>query len=251
MKSTHIRFRHLAIFICFGAYALQATTFTVTRSDVTGPGSLPVTINQANATPGDNVIEFAVTNPIVLVSQLPPITNNVTINGRIDVPTVISGGGTVPIFTFAAGTTNILSNLVLTNGYTTGSGAAIRNAGLLYISGCRITGNQAPNGSGGGMMNAGSAIIADSKLSGNTSEAIYNTGSLNISFSLLSDNSGPNGGGIWNLGTLSINSVTFTNNSASLGFGGAIFSSGTLVLCASTFTSNTVSGSSAQYQNCS
>jgi hypothetical protein len=60
MKSTHLGFRHLASVLCFGAYALQATTFTVTRTNVTGPGSLPVIINQANATPGDNVIEFAV-----------------------------------------------------------------------------------------------------------------------------------------------------------------------------------------------
>src|ERR1035437_10287436 len=141
--------------LCSTAYALQATTFTVTRTNVTGPGSLPVIINQANATPGDNVIEFAVTNPIVLVSPLPPITNNVTINGRIDAPTIISGGGAVPIFTFAARTTNTLSQLVLTNGYTIGSGAAISNAGALYISGCRITGNQAPAASGGGVENLG------------------------------------------------------------------------------------------------
>lgn len=93
MNRTYLSFRHLAGILCFGAYSLQATTFTVTRTNVTGPGSLPVIINQANVTPGDNVIEFAVTNPIVLVAPLPTVTNNVTINGRIDVPTVISGGG--------------------------------------------------------------------------------------------------------------------------------------------------------------
>ena len=60
MKSTHLGFRHPANVLCFSAYALQATTFTVTLTNVTGPGSLPVIINQANATPGDNVIEFAV-----------------------------------------------------------------------------------------------------------------------------------------------------------------------------------------------
>jgi hypothetical protein len=60
MKNTHLGFRHLAIVLCFSAYALQATTFTVTRTNVTGPGSLPVIINQANANPGHNLIELAV-----------------------------------------------------------------------------------------------------------------------------------------------------------------------------------------------
>src|ERR1035437_10258152 len=216
MKSTHLGFRHLASVLCFGAYALQATTFSVTRTNVTGPGSLPVIINQANTTLGDNVIEFAVTDPIVLVSPLPLITNNVTINGRIDVPTIISGGGTVPIFAFAAGTTNILSQLVLTNGYTTGSGAAISNAGLLYISGCRITGNQAPAASGGGIENLGSTTIANSALDGNSSSsggAIHNSGSMIVSFSLIRNNTAGNGAGIANSGTMSITSSTFTNRS--------------------------------------
>jgi hypothetical protein len=60
MKNTHPGFRHLASVLCFGAYALQATTFTVTGTNVTGPGSLPVIINQANANPGHNLIELAV-----------------------------------------------------------------------------------------------------------------------------------------------------------------------------------------------
>src|ERR1035437_1488351 len=188
--------------LCSTAYALQATTFTVTRTNVTGPGSLPVIINQANATPGDNVIEFAVTNPIVLVSPLPPITNNVTINGRIDVPTIISGGGTVPIFTFAAGTTNILSNLVLTNGYSTGNCAAINSAGILYVSGCLLTNNVA-SGSGGAIYNVGVMTLVNTSLAWNRATqggAIYNAGSMTISVSPMSDNGAGNGGAIYNIG---------------------------------------------------
>ena len=245
MKSTHLGFRHLASVLCFGAYALQATTFTVTRTNVTGPGSLPVIISQANTTLGDNVIEFAVTNVIVLVSPLPTVTNNVTINGRIDVPTVISGGGTVPIFTFAAGTTNILSNLVLTNGYTTGSGAAISNAGLLYISGCRITGNRAPAASGGGIGNFGSTTIANSALDGNSSSsggAIHNSGVMSLSLVRIQGNSAGNGGGVVNGGSLSVTDSILSNNVASLGFGGAILNSGSLKLVSSTITGNTATG---------
>ena len=108
----------------------------MTTTNISGPGSLPVAIAEANATPGNNQIEFSVTNTITLGLPLPTITNSVAITGRTDVPTVISGGGTLPLFTFVAGTTNSLSNLVLTNGYTTNSGAAINNAGTLSVSGC-------------------------------------------------------------------------------------------------------------------
>ncbi|MEI6780305.1 MAG: hypothetical protein WCQ21_05220 [Verrucomicrobiota bacterium] len=214
MESTHLGFRHLASVLYFGAYALQATTFSVTRTNAAGPGSLPVIINQANATPGDNVIEFAVTDPIVLVSPLPPITNNVTINGRIGVSTVISGGGTVPIFAFVAGTTNILSQLVLTNGYTTGNGAAISNRGLLYVSGCRITGNRAPAASGGGIENLGSTTIANSVLDGNSSSSggsIHNAGVMSLSLVRIQGNSAGNGGGIANAGNLSIDRTTLAS----------------------------------------
>src|ERR1035437_4640613 len=97
---------------------LHAATFTVTTTNISGPGSLLVIITQANATPGKNVVQFTVTNTITLAFQLPTITNNLTFTGRTNVSTVISGGGTLPLFTFAAGTTNNLSNLVLANGYT-------------------------------------------------------------------------------------------------------------------------------------
>ena len=49
MNRNHFSFRHLAIAILFGASAIQATTLTLTRSSATGPGSLPVIINQAEA----------------------------------------------------------------------------------------------------------------------------------------------------------------------------------------------------------
>lgn len=146
---------------------LQADTFTVTRTNNTGPGSLPVVISQANAAPGDQTIEFAVTGTITLVSPLPTITKNVTINGRVDNPLVISGGGTVPIFTFAAGTTNFFNRLNLANGNTTNDGGAASSAGTLFVTGCQFTNNVAQNGSGGAVSNAGTMTIISSIFSGN------------------------------------------------------------------------------------
>jgi predicted outer membrane repeat protein len=271
MNNTRFGFTYLVSVLCFGAYALQATTFTVTRTNVTGPGSLPVIITQANATPGDNVIDFAVTDPIVLVSPLPPITNNVTVNGRIDVPTVISGGGTVPIFTFAVGTTNILSQLLLVNGYTVGDGAAISNAGTLFVNNCVITNNRSINGgavrnggsmtivgsdiinnqatSGGGGYSSGGLTIANSVFMDNLATngnggGVLNNGVMIVSASCFSGNRAGNGGAICSTGSLSIATLSVSNNQATLGFGGGVFSSGSLNILDTTMSANSATGGS-------
>ena|ERR1035438_4332392 len=175
-----------ALFVGLGlitptTYCLHATTFTVTTTNISGPGSLPVAIAQANATPGKNQIQFSVTNVITLGLPLPTITNSVAITGNANVPTVISGGGTLPLFTFVAGTTNSLSNLVLTNGYTTNSGAAISNSSILTVAGCEIVNSQSK---GGG--------------------AIFNSGTVTISYCAISNNSAANGGAVYNAGTMTL-----------------------------------------------
>ena len=129
----------------------QAATFTVTRTNNTGPGSLPVIINTANASPGDNIIEFSIAGTIGMVVPLPLITNNLTINGRSNI--VISGSGVSGLFTFGAGTTNVLSALTLRDAVATGNGGAINNAGTLVVSACMLTNNQAANG--GAIVNLG------------------------------------------------------------------------------------------------
>lgn len=110
-------------------------TFTVTRTNSTGPGSLPVIISQANATPGNNVIEFAVSGMITLDSPFPTITNNLTINGRLDNAVAISGGGMVPIFRFATGTTNFLNRLTLADGNMDDKGLKGEYFGNMDLSG--------------------------------------------------------------------------------------------------------------------
>lgn len=112
----------IPLFILGGICSLEADVFTVTRTNNTGPGSLPVVLSQANAAPGNQIVEFAVGGVITLAAPLPVITNNLTVNGRVDTPVIISGGGSVPIFTFAAGTTNFLNRLSLINGRTAAGG---------------------------------------------------------------------------------------------------------------------------------
>ena len=208
------------------ASGLQAAIFTVTTTAISGPGSLPVVVAQANATPGDNLIQFAVSNTITLAFQLPTITNNVAITGRTDVPTVISGGGAAPIFTLAAGTTNILSRLVLINGNTAGGGAAINNAGVLSVSNCVMSNNRAPVGNGGAVSNAGTMTIVASTIAGNHAG---------------------NGGGVYNLGNLTIKRLTISSNQATLGFGGGICNAGGLSASETTVSQNQASGQAGEY----
>jgi hypothetical protein len=244
---------------------LQGTTFTVTTTNISGPGSLPVAIAQANATPGENRINISVTSPITLGSALPAITGNVTISGMAKVPAIISGGGTLQIFNFSAGTTNVLSNLVLANGYMNnrGRGAAILNAGNLSVSSCIISNNQSGNG-GSAIDNLGILTMNKCQLLANKAGdggAIYNNGFLKIIGSVVSSNfaTAGFGGGIYNIGTLSVLNSTFVSNSATGGagnygdggggggggggFGGALFSSsGNAVIANSTFIQNMATG---------
>jgi hypothetical protein len=221
MKSAYSRL--LCSVIVLARCSLTAATFTVTTTNISGPGSLPVVINQANASPGDNEVQFGVTNALTLAFPLATITNNLTIIGRTDVPTVISGGGSLPIFSFAAGTTNILSQLVLINGNTSGGGAAINNAGTLSVSNCVMSNNSAPGGNGGAVSNVGIMTIVSSTIAGNQAG---------------------NGGGVYNVGTLTIEQLTISSNEATLGFGGGIYDAGALSVSQSTLTTNEANGGS-------
>ena len=158
--------RIASLLVVLATLSLEANTFTVIQTNSAGAGSLPVIIEQANAAPGDQTIEFGVTGTITLVSPLPTITNNLSIDGRAGNPVIISGGGTTPIFTFAMGTTNTLSQLVLMNGYTAGDGAAINNAGTLFVSDCALSNNIAPSGNGGAIKNGGVLTIETTTIAG-------------------------------------------------------------------------------------
>ncbi len=265
----HFPLHHALLLTVLAVSPLRADTFTVTRLNNTGPGSLPVVISQANATPGNQTIEFAVSGTITLVAPLVTITNSLTINGRVGSPVVISGGGTTPVFTFAAGTTNILNQLTIANGITSGSGAAVNNAGTLLVSGCLFTNCQAPNGPGGAIGNGGTMTIAASTFSGNQAAAggaIYNSGgmavadsqlltnqagsggaisssgSMTVSDSQLLGNQAGSGGAIYNTGQARIERSRLSENTTMEGYGGAVFNSGQFTASSSTWSHNRAQG---------
>src|SRR5437879_439251 len=69
--------------------ALAQTTFTVTTTADSGPGSLRQALTAANANPGLDIIDFDIPGngpfTIQLSSLLPPITNPVVIDGYTQV----------------------------------------------------------------------------------------------------------------------------------------------------------------------
>ena len=184
------------------AHNLCANTFTVTTTNVAGPGSLAAAILQANQTPGSNVINITVTNAITQSVMLPVITKSVSIIGTANTAAIISGGGTQPIFIFSSDTTNSLANLILKNGFLanvgSSAGSAINNSGTLFVNNCVFTNNQSTNSFGGAIFNGGRMTIVSSLIVGNNAQlggGIYSTGDLVIAQSTLIKNTAFGGNG--------------------------------------------------------
>jgi predicted outer membrane repeat protein len=233
-----------------------APTLTVINTGDSGPGSLRYEIAAAN--PGDT-INFAPTldgHTIWLYSgnEL-DIDKNLTIQGpgagllTIDSNLVTSGNSR--IFEVGSGATVALSGMTLDGGggfasnvslgrVNDGFGGAILNFGTLTITGCTLSNNSA-------------AQPPDSAAFGwppSEGGAIYNDGVLTVTGCTLVNNSADYGGGISNesFGTATVNSCTFTGNTA-FGAGGGIYNANYLTVLDSIFSGNIVSGNPFAPQN--
>src|SRR5208283_4608523 len=69
-----------------------------------------------------------------------------------------------------------------------------------------------------------------------------NPGALTVNDLTIENGSSFDGGGIENVGTLTVTNSTFSGNSATGGTGGGIFNDGTLTVTNSTFSTNTAAG---------
>lgn len=236
----------LAVLLSSLTTSSWADTFTVTRTNNTGPGSLPVVIITANATPGTHTIEFAVPgNYGLMTTALPTVTNHLTINGR-GVVTISGDGG--PIFTFGAGTTGVLSGLTLCNAGGD-NGGAISNAGTLVVSDCVLTNNFANQG--GALFSSGpltliNSLVVSNRAFGGAGGGAYCTNSLTVSGSSFVGNqaissAARGGGAVHCAGLLTITSSTFSGNNADFGSGGAILALDATSVIGSTFTNNSAS----------
>ena len=138
------------------------------------------------------------------------ISLNLTIQGPSNNAITIEGGSTArvttnaQVFSITSGTV-ALNNLVISNGYTTGNGGGIYNAGTLTVQNSSITNNT--TGSGGGIFTVGTLTVTNSTFANNSSSYVGGgiaqwDGSIvtTVTNSTFYNNSSQYGGGIYHLG---------------------------------------------------
>src|SRR5690348_12723447 len=168
-------------------------------------GALPATIT--------------VTNPKVIL-------HNTKINGAGKI--TLSGGGTTRIFTVPALTTLALTDITLTDGFSSTDGGAIAGSGTLNLTRATITSSKAASPSCGGavgMDSTGKLVLTDSTLqlnSGGAGGAVCTGGSLTSTRShFLLNHATGNGGAVYLFpgAVMNMNGGDINANSATLGGG--------------------------------
>jgi len=232
------------------------STFTVTNINDSGAGSLRQAIIDANAHAGADQVAFAsgLHGTIMLTTGQLSITDTLTINGPGSSRITITGRDTTRVFDIGRNLTVGINGLTVTHGKAA-DGGAIRNAGVLTLSGDVVSLSQA-NGAatallgGGGIENlAGASLIlfqttvSDNKALGNNfGGGILNEGraTLVLAQSTLSNNQAlshmAGGGGLENLGTATITNSVVSNNRSPDGAG--VSNDGTLNVADSSFIGN-------------
>lgn len=220
--------------------------FPVSNLLNSGAGSLRDAITQANGAAGPDEITFSVSGTIDLASQLPTITDSLTItgpgadqltlnagHGTDNVPNTGDGfrvlnidGGANPTLDVAIHGLTLTGGDIFGFGGDLGKGGAILNRERLTVTESKITGNGATTG--GGMYNyfgyvtITSSTFSNNHASANGGAALNRAGQLTVLSSTFSGNSAVvSGGGISNsaYGLTSVTGSTISNNSAELGGG--------------------------------
>jgi predicted outer membrane repeat protein len=236
--------------------------------------SLVNAINQANLASSPATLSlstkcvYALTSPDNTLdggNGLPLITGHVTIVGNhATIKRYSTSSAPAPpfrIFDVAQGASLTLHSLILSGGLLsktdTNGGGAIDNNGTLSLTGVNLSRNNAPSvsgASGGAIQNGEYAHLTVNRgsFSGDKAfegGAIFNQGSATITSVTFSKNSasGSGGGAVANvsvsssvvLATMDVSGSTFTGNKAAAGGGGAIDNDTTISVENSSFSANT------------
>jgi len=207
------------------------------------------------------------------------ITDDLQVTGAGADVTVIDGDDLDGIFQVYAGTVVAISGVTIRNGSAGGGagvwnwgdleledcvvsdnttdnsgGAGIKNSSgaILTVDKCLINRNTTTNGSGGGILNQGTATISRSVIDGNTANlaggGLFNDdfAETTVEYSTVSGNMANTdwqwwgGGGIMNVGTLTVKSSTISGNTAAQSDGGGIaILGGQVMLLNTTLSGNT------------
>jgi predicted outer membrane repeat protein len=219
------------------------TAYLVDTSIGTDTGSLPWAVQQANASPGSDTINFAVALADTTITLSAPLeltdtVGTTTIAGLGALHLTISGGDTTQVLHVDADVTAEISDLTISHGRAAAGGAAF-NAGTLTISGAVLENSSSGQGGGGAIFNQGQLNISGTTISDNVAGLVADSGSDSGG----GPDGGPsgNGGAIYNVGIADLSHCVLSRNVAH-GSGGAIFSRGKL-----TATDSTIEHGSASY----
>ena len=227
-----------------GAFEVQF--FLVLNTADHGPGSLRTAMTNANLA-GGSTIFFATSGTISLLSPLPEIDQLVDVAGPGANVLTVDGSAEYQVFAVLPDATAYISGLTINDGFSSGNGGGIENAGTLTLTDCTVSNSSASN-DGGGFANdsLGTMTMIGCTVSGNSSPndggGIENDGTLTLINSTIADNSASSGvgGGINNTGTLTLINTTVAGNTAYNG--GGLGASGVLTLANTIVADNTLSG---------
>jgi CSLREA domain-containing protein len=262
----------------FGAeFSVTSTTDAVDANpgdgvcaSAAGECTLRAAIQETNALPG---ADFVYLNTETVTLTIAGEGEDVAATGDLDIAddlTLVSGvacpavGGACPrpvvdargvdrVFDIAQGASATIAGIEIRGGSAMSlqsgtHGGGIRNGGSLTLASVLITANTAL--AGGGVENLGSTSLENVEISDNEAPVYAggflneDTGSANLKYSSIRNNrvSTGDGGGLTNLGTITVDSTAITGNTASR-FGGGIENyAGRLA----TLVNSTISGNSAQ-----
>jgi len=241
--------RFLAVFAIVGFLvpsSSRAATINVTSTADSGAGSLRDAI--AAASSGDT-INISATGTIILMGAPLTISKSLTISGPGASDLAVSGNKASQVFVVNSGATVTISGLTIENGAASGGGGGISNLGTLTVTNSAITSNTT-DVFGGGVKNFGTLTLANSTVSGNSASCcfgggIYNGATLTLTNTTVTGNSAASffGGGIYNTRILNMTNDTLSGNTT--GFhGGGIANIGTLTV------KNTILANSLASGNC-
>lgn len=224
------------VVVCLAAGAASAATFTVTNANASGPGSLPDAVTQANAVAGPHTINITASGTAVLTTPL-VLTQAMTINGPTAAPPsyILDGGRTTRLIQLSPSASGAmtLNYLTLTHGQVDsakGGAVAVPAGRTLTLSHCLVTANATTGTSGADvLLSAGGAVSV--------------LGTLNVQSSTFSDNSSSGPAGAIYAGpasTVTITASLFTGNQALSAWAGAMYGDSTAMttITDSTFTYN-------------
>lgn len=235
----------------FTPQAVRAAGYEVSNTNDSGAGSLRQAITDANGTAGvADTITFTVSGTITLLSALPAISSDLTIDGSGQSVT-ISGNELVRGPHIASAVKVTLRHLTISHMKTAyDPGAGVWNEGELTVEECTFSNNWALEG--GAIYSTGILTIRDSTFLDNTASPSSGHGgailvdntTVTISGSTFSGNHADQSGGALNVyqSGATVSNSTFEGNTADFDGGGIEVYYGILNLLNSTLSGNGASG---------